>query len=630
MEDVGVGTTGLMIDGVYVGRTITVRRLLTDNIFLVEVDEGGQKTLCHIPRDQLILYDPHAPLSEECPFRIDDIVLIHQYHRSGSSGRVTGVSERHSKLLVRIGDETVIESFHSVTLVSSPRRDTLQDYLAAIERAHPFMGHSQRRDFWWADQLWFHGPWDTEEALLRLGEEFMRFRDVSFAEEAADLERRKNEFIEAYGALSHRERAERWQRELEQWVGYDAFTDRFVEQMARRYFTAEEIWWTEEEALRKGPKAFPQLAGDPGVSLKRLRSHAVERRVMDVMMEGYGLSHRARRARRRIPLRERYAAWRAQALPEERELAPARKQARAEVMGSVELLRARIRRSHGIPLPDHVFEFWAWWRGLHPAERKALVFVGVAPIGLFDFFDVEPEGKRGGPEDPRLHERPMRDPPEFFAVLRGGDRGERTGLWYDDPTQLPRLLARYNIYAGTMDVFNGTLLDVVRHHIEECMERLELAEPSDDDWIWNQYALARDSIAAFGPTASALLPPLSGYRIATHDTVGALVRLDDDVDPHALDQLHERAIPSHEQDELELAALVKISLAECAAGDPKRALVCGRDLHWWSSWGGERRDAAVRLLEAAYRALGRPALADLLVLHHRHCRKEPGAPTAEA
>jgi hypothetical protein len=78
------------------------------------------------------------------------------------------------------------------------------------------------------------------DRFLRLGEEFMRFRDASFAEEEADLERRKNEFIEAYGALSHRERAERWQRELEQWVGYDAFTDRFVEQMARRYFTAED------------------------------------------------------------------------------------------------------------------------------------------------------------------------------------------------------------------------------------------------------------------------------------------------------------------------------------------------------------------------------------------------------
>jgi len=71
-------------------------------------------------------------------------------------------------------------------------------------------------------------------------------------------------------------------------------------------------------------------------------------------------------------------------------------------------------------------------------------------------------------------------------------------------------------------------------------------------------------------------------------------------------------------DEARLADRVRAALAECADGRPGEALALGHDLHWLSAGDPAREETALRLLDTAYRRLGRTALAGIAAVHHRH------------
>jgi hypothetical protein len=619
MEDVSAGMTGLMIDGDLVGKKFSVEDVSGDSLtVLVDEGDGCGYSYHQIPRDQFRVYDPHATPSDTCPYQLGDTVFIHQSKRAGYTGLVTGVSERYSRLVLHIDGETVVEPFHSVLLVSPPRRDVLPDCLVAIEKAHAQMGYSLREDSWWLDQLRQHGPWDSDEKLLQLPAAFERFQRELQAEQEAELQRKQREFTEAFGPLSHEERVERWGREFAQWVDWQAASSRLLAELARRYCTPEELKSIEEDAVQRGQYAFPQLFSEPYVSEERIRTHGVEQHVFSLITEGFALKRSMERAQRRVPLWPRYASWRSKVLPDEETLAESRRQARARVMGSAEALRLRILQSHGLLLPDHVLEFWACWRGLYPSEQKALAFLGVEPMGLLDFFLPTAEQPDLEDSDPRMHGRDYRDPPEFFSLLRVGQQ-IRYGLWYDDTRALPRFIVRMDQNDGRASVHKLTLLEVLRDYLEELMKELEFREPGEDDWMWLQYALARDAVAAFATASAPSLPP-SGYRLSTQDGVGALLLVDGAMDERGLEKLQHRYLPDDPED---LRRLIRDALADCAAGDPARALLYGRDFHWESCLHPEREEAAVRLLEAAYRAQGRTGLAELVVLHHQHRRRPP-------
>jgi|GEM_PF-4745711 len=619
MEDVSAGMTGLMIDGVLVGKKFSVEEVSDDSLTVL-VDEGEAYTYHQIPRDQFRVYDPHATPSDTCPYQLGDTVFIHQSKRAGYTGLVTGVSERYSRLVLHIDGETAVEPFHAVLLVSPPRRDVLPDCLAAIEQAHALMGYSVREDAWWFDEFRQHGPWDSDEKLLRLPAAFEQFLRELKAEQEKDLQRKKREFTEAFGPLSHEERVERWRREFAQWVDWKGVLSRLLAELARGYCSPEELKRVEEEAVQQGQYVFPELFSEPAVSEERLRAHGVEQHVYSLITGGELLKQDVERARRRVPLRPRYESWRSKVLPDAETLTEARHRARARVMASAEALRLRILQSHGLLLPDHVLEFWACWRGLYPAEQKALAFLGVEPMGLLDFFRPMAEQPGRDEGDPRLHGRDYRDPPEFFSVLRVGPQ-IRYGLWYDDLGALPRFIVRMDSNEPRASVHKVTLLEVLRAYLEERMTELESREPSEEDWMWLQYALARDAVAAFATATAPALPP-SGYRLQTQDGVGALLLVEGAMDERGLEKLQLRYLP-HDPDELK--PLIREALADCAAGDPTKALLYGRDLHWDSGHRPEREEAAVRLLEVAYRAQRRPGLAELVALHHRH-RSRPLPP----
>lgn len=72
------------------------------------------------------------------------------------------------------------------------------------------------------------------------------------------------------------------------------------------------------------------------------------------------------------------------------------------------------------------------------------------------------------------------------------------------------------------------------------------------------------------------------------------------------------------QDANALEASVAEARTRCTAGDPAEALVFGRDLHWASGGDSVREAHAHELLVMAYRALDRPALADIADVHYRY------------
>jgi hypothetical protein len=303
-------------------------------------------------------------------------------------------------------------------------------------------------------------------------------------------------------------------------------------------------------------------------------------------------------------------------LPDADTLGQERRRAREEVGALVEPVRARLQRSHGITLPDHVFEFWTFWRGLHPVELEAVGALELSPMGLLELFDETVEGRRIDGLDLRLHGRYYRDPPEFFTVLHGGTDGLHFGLWYDDPRAPPAFIASYyNNDGGELGLFPGTLLGLLRERLGQRMEELEDQEPGEDDAQWLQLEVLREALDAFRPSSPESLPAPPGHRLETVDGAGALVRPGDPErtrDPGALYQELSRIEPEA------LRERVHAALQSCEAGDPSEALALGRDLHWLSAGVREREEAAAALLEAAYRALGRPALAEVARVHQRH------------
>jgi hypothetical protein len=102
----------------------------------------------------------------------------------------------------------------------------------------------------------------------------------------------------------------------------------------------------------------------------------------------------------------------------------------------------RVQRVYGLRLPRHLAVVCALWHSADKSERKGLNYLDVQLSGVTDYFDdhgLERVGRDG--LDERLHWRYRCDPAEFVTVLDGGSDGLHYGLWYEDPAELPVLIA---------------------------------------------------------------------------------------------------------------------------------------------------------------------------------------------
>lgn len=257
------------------------------------------------------------------------------------------------------------------------------------------------------------------------------------------------------------------------------------------------------------------------------------------------------------------------------------------------------------------------WASADAAEREALDYLMVRPFGLTQYFGdggLRLEGRDG--LDERLHGRFRRDPAEFVTVLSGGTDGLHYGLWYDDPAELPSLIAHnyardsaetWTNNAPTLLAALGLCVDSVLSDYGDDGEESELLEPLVAALGWfadaDRQALEADGERRWASAkrwSSAIsifpaLPPGSGDPRLSRS-------------PGRVSGFH-AGVP-------ESAGWITRAEREMAAGKPAFALAVGSELHWADL--GQYRLVSRDLLVSAYRALGRDALAEIADVHAAH------------
>lgn len=277
-----------------------------------------------------------------------------------------------------------------------------------------------------------------------------------------------------------------------------------------------------------------------------------------------------------------------------------------ERFGAVE---ARLKHTHGLVLSQQVMVLAAFCDSLDPDERRALANLGLGLWGIGDWF------RDGGLErslkpglDARVHARFRCDAPEFVTVMSGGADGLHFGHWYDLPAKLPRLIA--------LSYARDTAL------AEVCVGRSFLSE------IQRRARRA----ASDGVDAAALLPALADFeeldahvaktewgrttkqppRLQTLRGLGPYLTDALPLDPTWPSLAARRAAYTGDPDQVH--AWIVRAQDELGGGHPGLALLVGNDLHFLDRDRGQARD----LLVAGYRALGRDALAEIVIAHDRH------------
>jgi hypothetical protein len=299
-----------------------------------------------------------------------------------------------------------------------------------------------------------------------------------------------------------------------------------------------------------------------------------------------------------------------------------REESLAVMVDRFDPVAAHVARVFGLRVPRHLAVFAAFWHSLTRLERRGMELLGFSPAGLTTYFlgwdrDLAP---RDG-LDERLNQRYWCDPPEFITVMSGNSDGQHFGLWYDDPRDLPAFVAGCYARDDPSIWTHGTptLLAEVRHGLDRQAEEMKANDEHRRLFQWPMHALSQ-AVAGFAAAEAAAVASdgVPRWQDAPRQSIGggtgpALPPGSGDTRsarwPYDANERSDAfAAGSPEADEW-----VATARRELAAGQPAFALVLGRELYQCDR--EEQRDLALDLLTAAYRALGRDALADLAVVH---------------
>jgi hypothetical protein len=278
----------------------------------------------------------------------------------------------------------------------------------------------------------------------------------------------------------------------------------------------------------------------------------------------------------------------------------------------------------------------ALWHSADKSERNGLNYLDVDLSGLTDYFDehgLERVGRDG--LDERLHWRYRCDPAEFVTVLGGGSDGLHYGLWYEDPAELPALIAHNYARDSAETWTNGyaTLIAELRWRVRRVASDYGEDGPEAEqvrpvgaalDWFAaaDEAALRADGLSstpdqrpysavglfpilptgAGDPRLAESRERLKGFRTATAAIAKA-----------AKDSTDADAAEAARVAEAAAAGSIAQAEQELAAGAPALALAVGAELHWLDA--DRYRETSRDLLISAYRALGRHALADIIEVH---------------
>ncbi|MDI6104752.1 DUF2228 domain-containing protein [Actinoplanes sp. NEAU-A12] len=274
------------------------------------------------------------------------------------------------------------------------------------------------------------------------------------------------------------------------------------------------------------------------------------------------------------------------------------------------LVAERVRRVWGLRLPRHVAVFAA----LAASDGDALAEIGLSPWGVTDYFrdgGLDLRGRDG--LDERLHARFRCDPAEFVTVMGGDSDGLHFGLWFDDPAELPTVIA-HNYARDSAETWASpapSLLGVLRERVDRF-----LGDYGDEEDEAARVAALTGALDWFASADEEALrqdgPPRWGSEPRSFLAVSLLPVLPPDSgDPQAADsgaRLH-----AFQHDPVQAAEWIARAHRDLAAGMPALALAVGGELHWLDS--DDHRQAGLDLLVGAYRALGRDAFAEIASLH---------------
>lgn len=263
---------------------------------------------------------------------------------------------------------------------------------------------------------------------------------------------------------------------------------------------------------------------------------------------------------------------------------------------------------YGMRLPKHLTFGAAFFLGLSDEERA---LCQVSLLGFAQWFEWLAPGlpERVATLDGRLEGRYRADPPEFLSIASGNTDGSHWGLFYDDPRELPTVVAHgYARDDGVVSQVGTTLLASIR---KEVSARSYL--DADDKRRVRGMVAWLDALRPFEDAARAeeniASPPSLRVELGRG---GIGVYLPGWTPPAGLIEGYDRweAMAS----DAVASEWVARAEADLAHGDGSLAVVVGLDLHHGDR--DSQREACTRLLVNGYRALGRDALAEIARVHH--------------
>lgn len=293
--------------------------------------------------------------------------------------------------------------------------------------------------------------------------------------------------------------------------------------------------------------------------------------------------------------------------------------------------RRHMRDIYGVDFPDDFFRFRKFLAALpDEALRTAL---DMSPAHIFRAADGHPPPDH--PDRPLWQDRYYDDLPEFVTLLNGHCDGMHWGYVFDAPGDRPPRVAHY----WASDTFehgtDGTgLFTAVRGHLENSQvefEEMAENEEEDEEYLEDAFAAVRTVRKVMTRFWGADRPEegeeyidahsetdRSEYTVETWDRLGVWVPdglyrpLSGTPIHHAGGKIVPKQIPKFAAEAMRLLT----------DGYPGAALALGRELWVFA----EHRAESVRLLDAAYAALGRDVLRRWLTEaneYRTHCDKPP-------
>jgi hypothetical protein len=278
--------------------------------------------------------------------------------------------------------------------------------------------------------------------------------------------------------------------------------------------------------------------------------------------------------------------------------------------------RDQLRRLYGFDFPDDFFRFWEFANRLKPLDPLSALSdsLHIRLVGPFEVLSGRFD--HSTPRlSPLLHWRYYLDPPEFFTVLAGAEDRLHWGYYLDDPTDGRSCVASYfaldvfELSADGDNLFEAVRLELEARHDQGRLEPVDLLRqeiqkyataerPERDAGYVDQYQgkVARNAtVIASTPEDMWVVAPPETYR------------------PLSLSDKKLRSLIRKESDPIALVVEARQALRD---GFPATALKLGKEL--WPLHGDRKAEYAHELIDAAYAALGREVLRNVLRVHREH------------